>query len=296
MFDNDNVMTDSQPKEYIKVSNLTKFYKKFMALDNISLSLKSGNIIGLLGKNGAGKSTLMRCILGFLKHNGQIFINNEEVVHQDTEIFNYVGFIPDVNELDNRLTVRQIMEYMSEIHIKWNQSIADKLLKISQLPLDKKIDKLSKGMKTKLYLLITLSLDVNILLLDEPTIGLDIAFRKEFFNTIISEFFNENKLILISTHQIEEIESLLQEIIIIDNGKLILHKNLDELKSEYNMVTIPIERAEDLEQYNPKYKTKTLGYISAILPSNIKIEGAQYNRPQTSEIFLNLTGGYNVTD
>ncbi len=296
LFETDNIMSDHQEKEYIKINNLNKFYKKFQALNDISLSLKQGKIIGLLGKNGAGKSTLMRCILGFLKYEGKIFINNEEVIHQDSDIFNNVGFIPDVNELDNRLTVRQVIEYVSNVHSKWNQVMADKLLTISQLPLDKKIGKLSKGMKTKLYLLITLSLDVNILLLDEPTIGLDIAFRKEFFNTIISEFFNEDKLILISTHQIEEIESLLQEIIIIDNGKLLIHKDLDELKSEYNIVTLPIERASEFNQYKPKYKTKTLGFMSAILPAEIKIDGAEYSRPQTSEIFLDLTGGYNVTD
>lgn len=288
--------TNQIETEVIKIENLSKFYKKFQALQDISLSLKKGRIIGLLGKNGAGKSTLMRCILGFLKFEGKITINNEKINHLDSEIFNNVAFIPDVNELDNRLTVKQVIEFISEVHSKWNQDMANRLIKISNLPMDKKVGKLSKGMKTKLYLLITLSLDVDILMLDEPTIGLDIAFRKEFFNTIIGEFFNENKLILISTHQIEEIESLLQEIIIIDKGNLVLHKDLETLKAEFNIVTLPIERSNELEAHKPNYKTKTLGFVSAILPSDVKIEGAQYTRPQIAEIFLSLTGGYNVTD
>jgi ABC-2 type transport system ATP-binding protein len=288
-------------------------------------------MIGLLGKNGAGKSTLMKCMLGFLKYEGEVYIQRtvegresntgvhrvldcfggkarSDLAMTDTEeydnlvtfgdhrIFNNVAFIPDVSELDERLTVRQTMDYVKGIHPKWNQTRADKLIQISKLPLDLKVKKLSKGMKTKLYLLITLSLDVDILLLDEPTIGLDIAFKKEFYNTILGEYFDQNKLIFISTHQIEEIEFLLQEIVILDKGKIIVHKDMEELKSEYSIVTLPIERSGELDAFNSMYKTKSLGSVSALLKSDITIEGATYTRPQIAEIFLALTGGYHATD
>lgn len=283
-------------KTVIKTTNLTKYYKKLKALDDVSLNLKKGKIIGLLGKNGAGKSTLMRCILGFLNYQGEIFINDELVSHADHNIFNNVAFIPDVNEIDDRLTVEQTIKYVKGIHPKWNQDRADKLIKISNLPLKSKVKNLSKGMKTKLYLLITLSLDVDVLLLDEPTIGLDIAFRKEFYNIIVGEYFDKDKLIIISTHQIEEVEYLLQEIIFIHEGKLLKHADIDILKSEFNIVTLPIERSHEIDIHKPLYKTKSLGFISALLNADIKIDGATYSRPQIADIFLAMTGGYNVTN
>jgi ABC-2 type transport system ATP-binding protein len=222
------------------------------------------------------------------------------VRYGDHKIFENVAFISDVNELDERLTVRQTIEYVKGIHPKWNQERAEKLLDIGELPMDLKVKKLSKGMKTKLYLLLTLSLDVDILLLDEPTIGLDIAFKKEFYNTILGEYFDQNKLIFISTHQIEEIEFLLQEIVILDEGKIIVHKDMEELKSEYSIVTLPIERSGELEAFNPKYKTKSLGTVSALLKAedamSIGTIDCTITRPQIAEIFLALTGGYHATD
>lgn len=279
----------------VEICNLTKYYKKFKALDEINLSLSKGKIIGLLGKNGAGKSTLMRCMLGFLKYHGSISIDGELLTHRDPTVFQKVGFIPDVSGLDDRLTVQQTIDYVSSINPKWNEDTARKLLAISSLPMDKKVGQLSKGMKTKLYLLVTLSLDVDILLLDEPTLGLDIAFRKEFFNTILSEFFNENKTILISTHQVEEIEPLLQEIIFIDQGKLVLYKNVEELKNEYNIVTVSNDHREELMSHQPRLVTKTLGQVNGILPSDIQIDNAHYSRPLLSDLFLAHVGGYNET-
>ncbi len=274
-----------------EIRNVTKYYGKFKALDSVNLSLAPGKIIGLLGKNGAGKSTLMRCMLGFLAHEGEVLLDDTQIKHRDHRVFEHVAFIPDVSGLDDRLTVKQTMEYIRNVNPRWNESIADKLFSISNLPLNKKVSKLSKGMKTKLYLLITLSLDVNFLLLDEPTLGLDIAFRKEFFSTILGEFFDENKSILISTHQVEEVEDLLQEIIFIDNGSILLHEEVESLKTRFRILTLPIDRAEELNAHHPKVTSKTLGFISAVLPSDVEIEGATYSRANLADIFLAVVGG-----
>lgn len=212
-------------------------------------------------------------------------------MHRDHRIFEHVAFIPDVSGLDDRLTVKQTMDYISGVNPRWNGTIADKLFSISNLPANKKVSKLSKGMKTKLYLLITLSLDVSFLLLDEPTLGLDIAFRKEFFSTILGEYFDENKSILISTHQVEEVEDLLQDIIFIDNGKILLHEDVETLKSRYRVVTLPIERADELNQHKPKVTSKTLGFISAVLPADIEIPESNYSRANLADIFLAVVGG-----
>ncbi len=277
----------------IKVKNLTKYYGKFKALDNVELEIPLGRIIGLLGKNGAGKSTLMRCILGFLKHKGEIEILGKTITNHQESIHENIAFIPDVNSLDDRLTVKQTMDYVSAINSSWNNDKAMELLAISDLKPNQKVATLSKGMKTKLYLLITLSLDVKILLLDEPTLGLDIVFRKEFFNTILGEFYDENKTIIISTHQVEEVEQILQDIIFIDEGKIILQQNIEELKNEYSIFTVPSDNIEKLEQHNPKVINKTLGHVSAVLNSKIEINDAQINRPSLSDLFMEKVGGSN---
>ncbi len=278
-------------KPNYELRNVSKYYGKFKALDSVNLSIRPGRIIGLLGKNGAGKSTLMRTMLGFLAHEGDVLLDDKVIKHRDHRIFEHVAFIPDVSGLDDRLTVKQTMDYISGVNPRWNGTIADKLFSISNLPANKKVSKLSKGMKTKLYLLITLSLDVSFLLLDEPTLGLDIAFRKEFFSTILGEYFDENKSILISTHQVEEVEDLLQDIIFIDNGKILLHEDVETLKSRYRVVTLPIERADELNQHKPKVTSKTLGFISAVLPAEIEIPEANYSRANLADIFLAVVGG-----
>ena len=206
----------------IETTNLTKYYGKLKALDNVNISIPKGRIIGLLGKNGAGKSTFMRCLLGFLKHEGEITIMGETMKVHKESIHDHIAFIPDVSSLDDKLTVQQTIDYVSALNKSWNAEKANDLLTKSELPLKSKVSSLSKGMKTKLYLLITLSLDVQILLLDEPTLGLDIVFRKEFFNTILGEFYDEEKTIIISTHQVEEVAQILQDIIFIDHGRIIL--------------------------------------------------------------------------
>ncbi len=280
-------------KNVIKVNNLTKYYGKFKALDNVELEIPQGRIIGLLGKNGAGKSTFMRCILGFLKHKGEIEILGKTIKRHQESVHESIAFIPDVNSLDDRLTVKQTMDYVSALNSSWNHEKATELLASSDLKPNQKVGTLSKGMKTKLYLLITLSLDVKILLLDEPTLGLDIVFRKEFFNTILGEFYDENKTIIISTHQVEEVEQILQDIIFIDEGKIILQQDIEELKNEYSIFTVPSDQKEKLEKHNPKVINKTLGRVSAVLASKIEIADAQVNRPSLSDLFMEKVGGSN---
>lgn len=285
---------ESNPIPY-QVHNLSKCYGKFQALNDVSFSLPWGKIVGLLGKNGAGKSTLMRCMLGFLDHDGVVSLDGFHLQHRDHRVFDQVAFIPDVSGLDDRLTVRQTINYVKNVNPRFNEERSQRLFERSNLPLDKKIGKLSKGMKTKLYLLLTISLDVRYLLLDEPTLGLDIAFRKEFFNIILGEFFDEQRTILISTHQVEEIEDILQEIIIIDQGKVVLNEEVESLKTRYRVATVASEQRSALVNAGAREINSTLGFVTAVVDSQTEIEGARYSRPSIADIFMEVVGGNNAT-
>ncbi|HPI25486.1 MAG: ABC transporter ATP-binding protein [Candidatus Cloacimonetes bacterium] len=283
---------ESNPVPY-EIDKVCKNYGKFQALDDVSFTLPWGKIVGLLGKNGAGKSTLMRCMLGYLKHEGKVSLDGMELKHRDHRVFNQVAFIPDISGLDDRMTVKQSWDYIKDMNPHFNNDRAERLLAKSNLPMNKKVGKLSKGMKTKLYLLLTLSLDVRYLLLDEPTLGLDIAFRKEFFNIILGEFFDEQRTIFISTHQVEEVEDILQEIIFIDKGKIILNEEVEALKQRLHVITIPADRIGELEAHKPKVINSTLGFVSAVVDAKVEIEGAIYNRPKLADIFMEYVGGNN---
>ncbi len=276
----------------IEICQLTKLYGKFKALDDVTLDISEGRIIGLFGKNGAGKSTLMRCLLGFLRYQGEIKVMGKQIREYKHRLFNEVAFIPDVSVIDERLTVQQTIDYIANVHPRWNNLRARRLEEISNLPMKKKIGKLSKGMKTKLYLMLTLSLDVSILLLDEPTIGLDIAFRREFFNTILGEFYDESKTILISTHQVEEVEHILNDIVFIDEGKIILHDEIEDLKNSHTIITVPLEQKEKFMELKPKLTMHKLGSISGLVEKKPEIEGAEYRRPSLTDLFLAKVGGH----
>ena len=275
----------------MEIHNLSKNFGKLKALDDVNLTIPRGRIIGLFGKNGAGKSTLMRCMLGFLKFEGEIMYNGHKIVHNDYHMFKKIAFIPDVNSLDDRLTVGQTIAYIKGVNPSWNDQKADRLLEKSDLPLKLKTKALSKGMKTKLYLMLVLSLDVEFLLLDEPTIGLDIVFRKEFFNTILGEFYDETKTIIISTHQVDEVEHILQDIIFIDKGRIVLQEDIDVLRSRYLEVKVPREFAEELKKHNPLQIWEGLGSVHALVEEKLDIPGAEYGAPQLVDLFLAKIGG-----
>jgi ABC-2 type transport system ATP-binding protein len=245
-----------------------------------------GRIIGLLGKNGAGKSTLLKCLLDFLHYEGEVAFFGKPVSEWKHDLHSKVAFIPDVSGLDPRLTVQETIDFTAGMNPTWNAEKAERLFLKSELPKDQKVKTLSKGMKTKLYLLLTLAKDVDILLLDEPTLGLDIVFRKEFYDLLLGEFFDETKTVVISTHQVSEVENILQDVIFIDQGRIRLHQDLESLKSGWSIVEVPSDMERDLMAFNPKSKTKSLGKVRGLVEGKIEIPGAHYTIPSVADIFV----------
>ncbi|MEA2077333.1 MAG: ABC transporter ATP-binding protein [Candidatus Marinimicrobia bacterium] len=278
-------------EHYIKIKDLTKNYKNVTALKNVDLEIPKGRIIGLMGKNGAGKSTLLKCILGLLRYEGEISMFDKSIKEWKHELYGRVAFIPDVSGLDPRLTVEQTIDFTAAVNDSWNWDKSERLFAKSDLPCDQKVATLSKGMKTKLYLLLTLSKDVDVLLLDEPTLGLDIVFRKEFYDLLLGEFYDETKTVIISTHQVAEVENILQDVIFIDKGSVLLNDPVDALKDRWHIYEVPQTQEETLMQYNPKVVTKTLGHVRALVEGKVDISDSKKIIPSLAEIFIALTQG-----
>lgn len=276
-------------ENYIQIKDLTKNYKNITALENVDLEIGKGRIIGLMGKNGAGKSTLLKCILGLLRYEGEISMFDKSIKEWKHELYGRVAFIPDVSGLDPRLTVEQTIDFTAAVNDSWNWDKSKRLFAKSDLPCKQKISTLSKGMKTKLYLLLTLSKDVDVLLLDEPTLGLDIVFRKEFYDLLLGEFYDETKTVIISTHQVAEVENILQDVIFIDKGTVLLSEPVDDLKNRWHIYEVPQTQEETLMQYNPKVVTKTLGHVRALLEGEVVIPDSKKMVPTLAEIFIALT-------
>ncbi len=270
----------------ININGLTKDYKQVRALEDIDLQIPRGRIVGLLGKNGAGKSTLLKCLLDFLHYEGDVAFFGKSLKEWNYDLHTRVAFIPDVSGLDPRLTVQQTIDYAAGINPSWNYDKAERLFAKSELPRDQKVKTLSKGMKTKLYLMLTLAKDVDILLLDEPTLGLDIVFRKEFYDLLLGEFFDDNKTVIISTHQVAEVENILQDVVFIDHGKIKLHQPVDKLKNDWSIVEVSSDREQDLMAFNPKATSRSLGKVRGLVQGNIKLSGATTAIPSVSDIFV----------
>ncbi|MCF7831964.1 MAG: ABC transporter ATP-binding protein [Candidatus Marinimicrobia bacterium] len=270
----------------ISVQGLTKDYKQVRALENVDLRVPRGRIVGLLGKNGAGKSTFLKCLLDFLRYEGDIAFFGKSVKEWKYDLHTRVAYIPDVSGLDPRLTVQQTMDYAAGMNPTWNAEKAERLFAKSELPRKQKVKTLSKGMKTKLYLMLTLAKDVDILLLDEPTLGLDIVFRKEFYDLLLGEFFDETKTVIISTHQVDEVENILHDVIFIDHGRVKLHETVDKLKKDWSIVEVSADREQDLMAFNPKATSRSLGKVRGLIEGDIKLSDAIIAVPSVSDIFV----------
>lgn len=278
-------------ENYISIKNLSKNYGQVEALKHVDLEIPKGKIVGLMGKNGAGKSTLLKSMLGMLKYEGDVCMLGKNIYEWKHELYGRVAFIPDVSGLDPRLTVQETIDFTAAVNESWNWDKSKRLFAESELPCDQKVGTLSKGMKTKLYLLLTLSKDVDILLLDEPTLGLDIVFRKEFYDLLLGEFYNEDKTVIISTHQVAEVENILHDVVFIDKGRVLLNSSVEDLKNKWHIYEVPLDQENIVKAYHPSMMTKSLGYYRVLLKGKMDIEGVKSSVPGLSDIFIALTQG-----
>ncbi|MBT6036136.1 MAG: ABC transporter ATP-binding protein, partial [Kordiimonadaceae bacterium] len=203
---------------YISAKSLNKSFGKFEALKDVNVTIDKGQIVGLIGSNGAGKTTLINALLGLSSYEGELSVLGLDPHSQRDELMKEVCFISDVATLPGWIKVEQAVDFVGGVHKSFNREKALGFLSQTSIPLDKKVSKLSKGMVVQLHLALIMSIDAKILVLDEPTLGLDIIYRKTFYDQLLEDYFDEERTIIITTHQVDEIENILTDVIFIKDG------------------------------------------------------------------------------
>jgi ABC-2 type transport system ATP-binding protein len=221
----------------VSAQGVTKKFGSFTAVDDVSFDIESGKILGLIGPNGAGKTTLLKALLGLTDCEGQLSVMGLDPFKQRKKLMQNICFIADVAVLPRWIRVTQLLDYVEAIHPNFSRKRADELLQQTKIMANSKVKELSKGMVTQLHLSIIMSIDAKLLVLDEPTLGLDIIFRKEFYANLLNDYFDEERTILVTTHQVEEIENLLTDIMFINDGKILLDSPMEALADTYTEIS-----------------------------------------------------------
>ena len=243
----------------VSASGVSKTYGSVRAVDNVSFEIEKGRITGLIGPNGAGKTTLLKAVLGLTDCEGTLSVLGLDPFRQRKELMQNICFIADVAVLPRWIRVSQLLDFVEAIHPRFTRKRAEELLAETKIPSGAKVRELSKGMVTQLHLSIITAVDATLLVLDEPTLGLDIIFRKEFYRNLLNDYFDEERTILITTHQVEEIENLLSDVMFINNGRIVLDAAMDTLPERYVELMAAGDAAEKARQMNPIFEREMFG-------------------------------------
>ena len=273
----------------LKAHNLNKNYGKFQALKGINIDINRGKVVGLIGPNGAGKTTLLKAVLGLAPCDGDLSVLGIDPFKKRAELMKDICFIADVAVLPKWIQVSQLLDYTEQVHPNFNRKKAEDLIAKTKVNLKHKVKELSKGMVAQLHLAIVMAIDAQLLVLDEPTLGLDILFRKEFYDNLINDYFNNERTIIITTHQVEEIEHILTDVVFIKDGEIVLNSDMESLTRDFFEVMVSQDNYEKAMTLEPLTVKKVFGrYImlfKAASRQQVEILG-EVQRPSVSDLFV----------
>ena len=243
----------------IEARGLRKTYGATTALDGVNLKVEEGRILGLIGPNGAGKTTALNAILGLTSCEGDLKVLGRNPWTERDELMREVCFIADVAVLPRWMKVSQALDYVQGVHPKFDRKRAEGFLARTQIPIDKRIGKLSKGMVTQLHLALVMAIDAKLLILDEPTLGLDILFRKSFYDSLLNDYFDGKRTIVVTTHQVEEIQHVLTDLAFIKGGRIVLDSSMEGFEARYAEVMVKPEQAAQARAMGPLHERQVFG-------------------------------------
>jgi ABC-2 type transport system ATP-binding protein len=234
----------------IEARGLRKEFGTTIALDNIDLHVEEGRILGLIGPNGAGKTTALNAILGLMSYEGKLEVLGRDPWTQRDELMRDVTFIADIAVLPQWIKVRQVLDYVAGVHPRFDRAKAESFLAKTNIGYTRRVRELSKGMVTQLHLALVMAIDARLLVLDEPTLGLDILYRKQFYDSLLNDYFDGHRTILVTTHQVEEIQHVITDLMFINRAHMVLNCSMEEIESRFVEVMVrpgDMERARALK-------------------------------------------------
>ena len=273
----------------VTAKNVSKHYGATRTVDNVSFDIDKGKIVGLIGPNGAGKTTLLKALLGLTDCEGDLSVMGFDPFHQRRELMQNICFIADVAVLPSWIKVSQLLDYVESVHPNFSRARAEDLLSRTKVTHDRKVRQLSKGMVTQLHLSIIAAIDAKLLVLDEPTLGLDIIFRKEFYGNLLADYFDEERTILVTTHQVEEIENILTDVMFIVDGKVLLDSPMESIADTYVELLTSGEQADKAMNYKPIHQRDVFGKKVMLFEGtdrNLLADLGELHTPTIADLFV----------
>jgi ABC-2 type transport system ATP-binding protein len=243
----------------IEARGLRKSYGTTIALDGVDLGVAEGRILGLIGPNGAGKSTALNAILGLTPYHGELRVLGRDPSTERDQLMRDVCFIADVAVLPRWMRVSQALDYVAGVHPRFDRVKAEGFLAKTTIKRASKVRELSKGMVTQLHLALVMAIDAKLLVLDEPTLGLDLLYRKQFYDSLLSDYFDRNRTIVVTTHQVEDVQHVITDLMFINRGRIVLDCSMEEFESRYLEVTVRPEQLAAARALKPIHERQVIG-------------------------------------
>lgn len=273
----------------IEARGLRKTFGSTVALDGVDLRVEEGRIVGLIGPNGAGKTTALNAILGLTPYQGQLNVLERDPWQHRDELMRDVSFIADVAVLPRWIRVSQLLDYVAGIHPRFDRAKAEGFLAKTTIRSSSKVRELSKGMVTQLHLAIVMAIDARLLVLDEPTLGLDILYRKQFYDALLNDYFDGTRTILLTTHQVEEIQHVLTDVMFIHRGRIVFTCTMEEFDTRYVELTATADRAAEARALKPIQERQVFGR-TVLLFDHVDREQlaslGEVRRPSIADVFV----------
>jgi ABC-2 type transport system ATP-binding protein len=277
----------------IDARGLRKAFGTTVALDGVDLRVEEGRILGMIGPNGAGKTTALNAILGLTPYQGDLKVLGRDPWAERDQLMRDVCFIADVAVLPRWMRVSQALDFVAGVHPRFDRSKAEGFIAKTTIKFNSRVKELSKGMVAQLHLALVMAIDAKLLVLDEPTLGLDILFRKQFYDSLLNDYFDRNRTIVVTTHQVEELQHILTDLMFLDRGRIVLRCSMEEFESRYVEVTVNPDQVEAARALKPIYERQVFGRSTLLFDRSDRRQLAalgEVHTPNIADVFIAVVG------
>jgi ABC-2 type transport system ATP-binding protein len=277
----------------IETRGLRKTFGTTIALDGVDMRVEDGRILGIIGPNGAGKTTALNAILGLTPYQGELRVLGRDPWAERDRLMRDVCFIADVAVLPRWIRVSQVLDYVAGVHPRFDRAKAEGFLAKTTIGRRSKVRELSKGMVTQLHLAVVMAIDARLLVLDEPTLGLDILYRKQFYDSLLNDYFDRSRTIVVTTHQVEEIQHVFTDLIFINHGRIVFSRSMEEIESGYMEVMVHPDRVAAARALKPMYERQVFGRTVLLFDRTDRQQLAELGdvrTPNVADLFVAVIG------